>query len=171
MVMRAAGVSRIAPGRTPRLKILHGQKTRPKKEHAMRKLLGGLGLALALGAAQQAPAQDPFDDAVPIRTGPAFSEVPEDPKQWEAPIIQSAQANRPYNETPLKSRAQNAYVRANRTPAQEHIHKRAVFEAKQRTARMEHRKWRGESLLRPDNRIEHSWWNEYTFPVWVSSPH
>lgn len=148
----------------------------------MRKLLGGLGLCLALVGVQYASAQDPFempDNAVPVRTGPAFTEFPDFPQEptpAETPIIQSvpmAQAKRAYNETPLKSRPQNAHVRTTRTPAQEQIYKRAVFEAQQRTARMESRKWRGESLLRPDNRMDHSWWNEYEYvvPVWVSSRH
>ena len=137
----------------------------------MKKLLGGLGLCLALGSMQHALGQDPFGpppaDLVPVQTGPSFSEfptVPAEPKEPERPIIQSvpmAQAERPYNEAPLKNRTQNAHVRSARTPAQEYIYKRAQFEAQQRTARMELRKWQGESLLRPDNRVDHSWWYEY----------
>lgn len=145
----------------------------------MRKLLGGLGLCLALGSVPQVSAQDPFDvpdyDPVPVQSGPAFSEFPAQETAPETPIIQPtpiAQAKkRPYNEAPLKSRPQNAYVRSNKTPAQEFIYKRALFEAQQRTARIEQRKWRGESLLRPDNREDHSWWYEYTVPVWLSSHH
>lgn len=141
----------------------------------MKKLLGGLGLCLALGSVQPLSAQDPFGvpDYVPIQTGPAFSEFPAAETEPETPIIQNtpiAQAKKkPYNEGSNKSRAQNAYVRSTKTPAQEFIYKRAVFEARQRTARMEYRKWRGESLLRPSNREDRSGWHEYTVPLWHSS--
>jgi hypothetical protein len=36
---------------------------------------------------------------------------------------------------------------------------------------MEHRKWRGESLLRPDNRENQAYWYDYTVPVWLASRH
>ncbi len=144
----------------------------------MRKLLGGLGLCLALGAVPQTSAQDPFGvpnyPSVPAQTGPTFTEFPAQQTEPETPIIQTipmAQAKTKYNEAPLKSRPQNAYVRSTKTPAQEFIYKRAVFEAQQRTFRMEQRKWRGESLLRPDNREDNSWWYDYSVPVWLSSHH
>jgi hypothetical protein len=144
----------------------------------MRKLLGGLALGLVVGSMQHALAQDPFgfpnEEPAPVQTGPSFSEfpAPQTEPEPEAPIIQTApmaKAERPYNEAPLKSRTQNAYVRAHRTPAQEYIHKRAQHEAQQRTLRMEQRKWRGESLLRPDNEVDHSWWYAYEMPVWLAT--
>jgi hypothetical protein len=145
----------------------------------MRKLLGGLGLCLALSVGQQASAQDPFGgpnfQPAPVPTGPAFSEFPAGQSEPETPIIQTApmaRTDRPYQGPALKSRTQNAHVRSHKTQAQEYIYKRAVFEAQQRTARMEYRKWRGESLLRP-NTPEHSWWYDYQYsvPVWLSSHH
>ena len=60
-------------------------------------------------------------------------------------------------------------MRTARTPAQNYIHERAVFEAQQRTRRIQWRKWHGKSALRPDNRRDHSWWYEHTVPVWFST--
>lgn len=142
----------------------------------MSKLLGGLGLCFALSAVPSAFAQDPFTvpnyEPAPMDAGPVLTEFPAPVAELEKPIIQATPADKAepqFNDAPLKSRTQNAHVRSARTPAQEYIYKRATFEAQQRTLRMEQRKWRGESLLRPDNHTDHSWWYEYSVPVWMSS--
>jgi hypothetical protein len=137
----------------------------------MGKLLAGVGFGLVLSSVQPALAQDPFAvQSYERSTGSSkFLEVPSDPPE---PIIQSiplAQRERMYNEKPLTSRPKNAHVRTVRTPAQEFIHQRAVFHAQQRTQRMEQRKWRGESLLRPSNPSDAPWIVNYELPLWYSA--
>lgn len=129
----------------------------------MGKLIGGLGLCLVLGALNPAFSQDPFDPSnfdAPALILPAQSE----------PIIQnmptergSGVTNRPYTRS---SRQKNTHVRATRTPAQEAIYQRALYRAAQRTKRMEERKLRNISLLRPDNHTEHFSGYVHTLPVW-----
>ena len=124
----------------------------------MGKLLTGLGLCFVLGSLQPALAQDPFS----VQTYERSSD--------SQPIISTlplAQRDRPYNQRPLTSRPKNAQVRSNQTPAQQYIHKKAVFEAQQRTLRMEQRKWRGESLLRPSNPTDR--FIDYELPVWYTA--
>ncbi|MCA9072563.1 MAG: hypothetical protein KDA84_26750, partial [Planctomycetaceae bacterium] len=61
----------------------------------------------------------------------------------------------------------NAHVRQPRTASQESIYQRAVYRAKQRTTRIEQRKWRGESGLRPTgNRNEVPWYYYTQLPPW-----
>lgn len=114
----------------------------------MGKWISGLGLGLVMGVVQPALAQDPF-------TMPSY----------EPPIIHQP-ISIAQNDKARKSRAQNAHVRANRTPAQDFIYKRAVFQAQQRTRRIEERKWKGTSLLRPSNPPEVTWYEGYSIPVW-----
>jgi hypothetical protein len=141
----------------------------------MGKLMSGLGLCLVLGAVLPALAQDPFTiQSYEPSEGDAssFLEVPPAQSEPEAPIIQPipiAKAETVYKPGPLKSRARNAQVRSVRTPAQEYIYQRAVYRAQQRTNRIELRKWRGESLLRPSHHSDHFWSHEYGVPGWYSS--
>jgi hypothetical protein len=154
-----------------------GRASAIKESITMGKLLGGLGLCLVLGTAQQALAQDPFttpsyEPAGKGETASFFQVQPPKQTEPEGPIIHTIPTTRPkpvYNQEPLKSRTQNAYLRTIRTPAQEYIHHRAVFQAQQRNHRMEQRKWQGVSLLRPDNRRDDSWYYGYHVPVMFPS--
>ena len=133
----------------------------------MGKLTGGLGLCLVLGTLNPGFAQDPFDASnfnAPALILPAQSEpiIQNMPKERGFP----GATNRPYTSA---SRQKNTHVRATRTPAQEAIYQRALYRAAQRTKRMEERKWRNVSLLRPDNRVEHFSGYVHTLPVWEYS--
>ncbi len=140
----------------------------------MSKLLGSLGLCLMLGSVQQLAAQDPFmipryEPEGGEETASFFQGAPAGQTEPTGPIIQTLPATKAkpmYNHAPLNSRTQNAQVRKVRTPAQNYIYQRAVFQAKQRNRRIELRKWRGESLLRPSNRPDHSWFLGHHVPVY-----
>ncbi len=136
----------------------------------MRKWIETLGLGLVISAGGQAAAQNRFPAYEPPEPSPDTVILQAPQSQTEPPIIQ-AQAPKTSRipGTSLKSRSQNAHMRTTRTPAQKYIHQRAVFEARQRIRRIEVRKWQGKSLLRPDNRTDHSWWYEQTVPVWFST--
>ena len=130
----------------------------------MGKLLRGFGMGLVLGSASLDWGQDPFAIQSYERTqGQSGTQFLESSSQ-SGPII--AQRERPYSAKPAKIRAQNAHVRAKRTAAQEYIYKREVFYAQERTRRIEERKRRGESLLRPSTPEDQYWFEAYAYPVW-----
>jgi len=144
-----------------------------KERILMGKLMGGLGLCVALCAANPASAQDPFsnqnyepsanDAETPFLQAPQTGE--------DTPIIQTIPqekkaSSRKATPRPAKRRPPKSRVRSKRTPAEEYIYQRAVYRAQQRTKRIEERKRRNESLLRPSNPPDYRGWYDYTVPVW-----
>lgn len=151
----------------------------------MNKLIGGLALGLAMCMLESAQAQDdPFSipafEPTAEESRSLYLEVPPaQPQEPEPqPIIESLPvkkvqktipriSQRPAISGSLTSRPQNAHVRTTRTPAQEYIYQRAIFRAKQRTNRIEQRKWRGVSILRPSpSQTDAIWYNETRLPTW-----
>lgn len=154
----------------------------------MNKLMGGLALGLALCVAENAFAQDdpfavPSPESIAEESRSLYLEVPpaQPDEPQSQPIIQALPveqverveeptprvSQRPLTSGTLTSRPQNAHVRQTRTAAQEYIYQRAVYRAKQRTDRIEQRKWRGESVLRPAGTpADLSWYNQTYLPAW-----
>lgn len=132
----------------------------------MGKLISGLGLCLVFCSPGVGFGQDPFfvsDDEAPVLIRPSRTAQRE-------PIIQnmpkertSTGTNRPYTGG---SKKKNTHVRASRTPAEEYIYQRALYRAEQRNKRIEERKWRNASLLRPDNRPEPFTGYMHILPTW-----
>lgn len=158
----------------------------------MNKLIGGLALSLAMCVvdstfAQEDPFATPSFQPTPEESRSIYLEVPQaQPLESQPqPIIESLPAEtqesvttenaepsvprmsqRPVISGSLTSRPKNAHVRQTRTAAQEYIYRRAVYHAKQRTDRIEQRKWRGESALRPSNPSMPPYYNETSLPTW-----
>jgi hypothetical protein len=142
----------------------------------MVKLLGGLGLCVAMTAAMPGMAQDPFTPQIQessrAEAAALFVQAPRGQSEPDGPIIQTMPTGKSkpiYDLGPRTSRAENAHVRTTRTPSEEAVYQRAVYLARQRTLRIEQRKWLGESLLRPDTPPKHNDILTYSVPVWYWS--
>lgn len=66
----------------------------------------------------------------------------------------------------------SGYVRTTDAPANELLFRREAARAQQRAARIEARKWRGDSALRPVYRTAPVLFNHFpgTYPVWGPAP-
>ena len=138
----------------------------------MVKWTASLGLGLVICAGGRLMAQDSFPTYEPPESGENTVILQAPQSQTEPPIIQTQapkSSRLTFTPATLKSRSEKAHLRTARTPAQEYIHQRAVFEAQQRARRIQLRKWQGKSALRPGNRPDHSAWYEPSVPVWFST--
>lgn len=86
------------------------------------------------------------------------------------------QPRQPYEPAPAAAKSRRA-ERPRSVPAEYLIHQRAVYQARQRLARIELRKWQGVSRLRPAvgsrahaadlNGLAYTPWDRYWTPVWL----